>query len=283
MRNTTTILKISKDFFVKNIINILFFSLAIYILTLGSNSDSSGPEIVFFDVGQGDAILIQQDDFQILVDGGPDDRILYELAKKMPKNDKTIEVVVLTHPHEDHIRGLMNVLEGYVVERLLLNRVESENKAYRYMLENYEEILMEVVKGDTVQYKDILATVLFPFDEEREVYANLNNESVVLLVEVYDYGVLLMGDGEVELEQRLLENLEIENIHILKAGHHCSKTSSSEMFLRKVNPTTAICSCGRGNRFGHPHYETLQKFEMLNVQYLITYMEGNIVIKFDDL
>lgn len=283
MRNTTTILKISKDFFVKNIINILFFSLAIYILTLGSNSDSSGPEIVFFDVGQGDAILIQQDDFQILVDGGPDDRILYELAKKMPKNDKTIEVVVLTHPHEDHIRGLMNVLEGYVVERLLLNRVESENKAYRYMLENYEEILMEVVKGDTVQYKDILATVLFPFDEEREVYANLNNESVVLLVEVYDYRVLLMGDGEVELEQRLLENLEIENIHILKAGHHCSKTSSSEMFLRKVNPTTAICSCGRGNRFGHPHYETLQKFEMLNVQYLITYMEGNIVIKFDDL
>jgi len=283
MRNTTTILKISKDFFVKNIINILFFSLAIYILTLGSNSDSSGPEIVFFDVGQGDAILIQQDDFQILVDGGPDDRILYELAKKMPKNDKTIEVVVLTHPHEDHIRGLMNVLEGYVVERLLLNRVESENKAYRYMLENYEEILMEVVKGDTVQYKDILATVLFPFDEEREVYANLNNESVVLLVEVYDYGVLLMGDGEVELEQRLLENLDIENIHILKAGHHCSKTSSSEMFLRKVNPTTAICSCGRGNRFGHPHYETLQKFEMLNVQYLITYMEGNIVIKFDDL
>ena len=234
-------------------------------------------------MGQGDAILIQQDDFQILVDGGPDDRILYELAKKMPKNDKTIEVVVLTHPHEDHIRGLMNVLEGYVVERLLLNRVESENKAYRYMLENYEEILMEVVKGDTVQYKDILATVLFPFDEEREVYANLNNESVVLLVEVYDYGVLLMGDGEVELEQRLLENLEIENIHILKAGHHCSKTSSSEMFLRKVNPTTAICSCGRGNRFGHPHYETLQKFEMLNVQYLITYMEGNIVIKFDDL
>ena len=283
MRNTTTILKISKDFFVKKIINILFFSLAIYILTLGSNSDSSGPEIVFFDVGQGDAILIQQDDFQILVDGGPDDRILYELAKKMPKNDKTIEVVVLTHPHEDHIRGLMNVLEGYVVERLLLNRVESENKAYRYMLENYEEILMEVVKGDTVQYKDILATVLFPFDEEREVYANLNNESVVLLVEVYDYRVLLMGDGEVELEQRLLENLEIENIHILKAGHHCSKTSSSEMFLRKVNPTIAICSCGRGNRFGHPHYETLQKFEMLNVQYLITYMEGNIVIKFDDL
>lgn len=283
MRNTTTILKISKDFFVKNIINILFLSLAIYILTLGSNSDSSGPEIVFFDVGQGDAILIQQDDFQILVDGGPDDRILYELAKKMPKNDKTIEVVVLTHPHEDHIRGLMNVLEGYVVERLLLNRVESENKAYRYMLENYEEILMEVVKGDTVQHKDILATVLFPFDEEREVYANLNNESVVLLVEVYDYRVLLMGDGEVELEQRLLENLEIENIHILKAGHHCSKTSSSEMFLRKVNPTTAICSCGKGNRFGHPHYETLQKFEMLNVQYLITYMEGNIVIKFDDL
>lgn len=283
MKNTTTILKIGKNFFTKNIINILFFSLAIYILTLGSNSNGSGPEIVFFDVGQGDAILIQQDNFQILIDGGPDDRILYELAKKMPKNDKTIEVVVLTHPHEDHVRGLANVLEGYVVEKFLLNRVEFENKAYKYLLENYKDILVEVVKGDTIQYRDILVTVLFPFDEEREEYANLNNESVLLLLEVYDYKILLMGDGEVELEQRLLEDLDIENIHILKVGHHCSKTSSSEMFLRRVNPMIGICSCGKGNRFGHPHYETLQKFEMLNVQYLITYMEGNIVIKFDDL
>jgi competence protein ComEC len=254
-----------------------------YILTFNSKAGSRGPEIIFFDVGQGDAILIQQDDFQILIDGGPDDRIVYELAKQMPKYDKKIEVVVLTHPHEDHIRGLMNVLEEYTVEKFLLNSVDFENRGYSYLLENYADILIDVVEGDTIRYKDILVTVLFPFDESREQFKNVNNESVILVVDIYDYKTLLMGDGEEELEVKLMERWKPENIYILKAGHHCSKTSSSEMFLRSINPTIAICSCGEGNRFGHPHYETLEKFEMLNVQYLITYREGNIVIKFDDL
>lgn len=283
MKSTTTILKIGKNFFFKNIIHILFFTVAIYILAFNSKTGSRGPEIIFFDVGQGDAILIQQDNFQILIDGGPDDRIIYELAKQMPRYDKKIEVVILTHPHEDHIRGLMNVLEEYTVEKFLLNRVDFENRGYGYLLENYADILINAVEGDIIKYKDILVTVLFPFDESREQFKNINNESVVLLVDIYDYKTLLMGDGEEELEVKLMERWKPENIYILKAGHHCSKTSSSEMFLRSINPTIAICSCGEGNRFGHPHYETLEKFEMLNVQYLITYREGNIIIKFDDL
>ncbi|MFA7678501.1 MAG: MBL fold metallo-hydrolase, partial [Candidatus Dojkabacteria bacterium] len=270
MKSTTTILKIGKNFFFKNIIHILFFTVAIYILAFNSKTGSRGPEIIFFDVGQGDAILIQQDDFQILIDGGPDDRIIYELAKQMPRYDKKIEVVILTHPHEDHIRGLMNVLEEYTVEKFLLNRVDFENRGYGYLLENYADILINAVEGDIIKYKDILVTVLFPFDESREQFKNINNESVVLLVDIYDYKTLLMGDGEEELEVKLMERWKPENIYILKAGHHCSKTSSSEMFLRSINPTIAICSCGEGNRFGHPHYETLEKFEMLNVQYLIT-------------
>ena len=283
MKNTTIILKTGKNFFVKNIISIVFFVVAIYLLTLNPSPDATGPEIIFFDVGQGDAILIQQDDFQILVDGGPNDSIVYELAKKMPHHDKTIEFVVLTHPHEDHIRGLMNVLEEYTVEKFLINRVDYENRAYHYLLENYDDILVDVVGGDLLEYGDITVTVLFPFNEERVQYKNLNNESVVLLVEIYDYKTLLMGDIEEELEHRFIEAFDLENIYILKAGHHCSKTSSSEMFLRAINPTYAICSCGESNKFGHPHYETLEKFQKLGVQYLVTYREGNIVINFDDL
>ena len=157
----------------------------------------------------------------------------------------------------------------YTVEKFLLNRIDFENRGYGYLLENYADILIDVVEGDTIRYKDILVTVLFPFDESREQFKNINNESVILLVDIYDYKTLLMGDGEEELEVKLMERWKPENIYILKAGHHCSKTSSSEMFLRSINPTIAICSCGEGNRFGHPHYETLEKFEMLNVQYLI--------------
>ena len=283
MKNTTIILKSGKNFFVKNIVTIVFFVAAIYLLTLTPSSELVGPQIIFFDIGQGDATLIQQDDFQILVDGGPNDRIVYELAKKMPPFDKTIEFVVLTHPHEDHIRGLMSVLEEYTVERFLLNRVDYENRAYHYLLENYEDILVDVVEGDIIEYEDILVTVLFPFDEERVQYRNINNESVVLLVEIYDYKTLLMGDAEEELEHRLVDRWDHGDIYFLKAGHHCSKTSSTEMFLRTINPTIAICSSGERNRFGHPHYETLENFRKLNVQYLVTYREGNIVINFDDL
>ncbi len=283
MRNITTILKITKGFFFNNIVNIVFVILATYVFTLSGQAETSNPEIIFFDVGQGDAILIQQDNFQILIDGGPDDAIIYHLAKKMPADDKTIEIVVLTHPHEDHIRGLMNVLDEFTVEKVFINRIEYENKAYRYLLENYEDILVQVKEGDTFKYGEVLGTVIYPPKEKKVQDRNINNESVAILTEVQDYRVLLMGDAEHEVERRLLESHYLENIYILKAGHHCSKTSTSDMFLNVTNPQLAICSCGEGNKFGHPDYETLEKFQNLGVQYLVTYKEGNIVIKFNDL
>jgi competence protein ComEC len=282
MRNITTILKTIKKFFFNNIVNILFFLLAIYVFVL-SGEQTSSSEVIFFDVGQGDAILIQQDNFQVLVDGGPDDAIIYHLAKKMPTGDKIIEIVVLTHPHDDHIRGLMNVLDEFTVEKVFLNRIEYENRAYHYLLEEYEDIIVNVKEGDTFQYRDMLGTVIYPPKEKKGQNRNINNESVVILVEVRDYRTLLMGDIEHEVEKQLLESHNLENIYILKAGHHCSKTATSEMFLNVTNPQLVICSCGEGNKFGHPHYETLEKFQNLGVQYLVTHKEGNIVIKFDDL
>jgi competence protein ComEC len=283
MKSTTGISKIVKKFLSKNIVNILFMGLALYILLSGAYLNSTIPEIIFFDIGQGDAILIQQENFQVLIDGGPDDSIVYELAQSMPLYDKNIEIMILTHPHEDHIRGLLNVLEEFSVEKILFNRVEYEQKAYEYLLSNYEDSLFEVVEGDTFSYGDIQGTVLFPFKDKVGQNKNINNESVVLLVEVKDYRILLMGDAEEELELKLLDRWDLQNIYILKVGHHCSKTSSSEMFLSVTKPQVAICSCGERNKFGHPHYETLEKFKMLNVQYLITYKEGNIVMKFENL
>lgn len=283
MKNTTTISKIIKEFFSKNILNIFFLLATILLFTVGNEVNSRSPEIIFFDIGQGDAILIQQDTFQVLIDGGPDDSILYELAKKMPWYDKNIEIVVLTHPHDDHIRGLLNVLEEYNVEKLFVNRIEYDNKGYHYMLENYEDILIDVVQGDTFEYKDIYGEVLYPFKEKTTQARNINNESIVLLVLIKDYKILLMGDAEVEVEEKLIEHSDLSNIYVLKVGHHCSRTSSSETFLNITKPQIAICSCGEKNKFGHPHYETLEKFKNLNVQYLITYKEGNIIINFDNL
>jgi competence protein ComEC len=92
-----------------------------------------------------------------------------------------------------------------------------------------------------------------------------------------------MGDAEVAVERGLLKTHNLENIYVLKAGHHCSKTATSEMFLREIKPHIAICFCGEGNKFGHPDYETIEKFGKHNVQYFITYKVGSVVIKFEDL
>ena len=119
MKNTTTILKILKDILLKNFLNIVFFLLALFFVVVLRKDRVSGVEMVFLDVGQGDAILVQQDNFQILIDGGPDDTLLYELAKYLPWYDKRIEVVILTHPHDDHLAGLMLLLKKYEVGKVL--------------------------------------------------------------------------------------------------------------------------------------------------------------------
>jgi competence protein ComEC len=287
MNNTTIILKIVKDFFFKNIINIIFLTLALYSFLSGGFSNNDSPEVIFFDVGQGDSILVQEGDFQVLVDGGPDDSVIFKLAKRMPSYDKNIEIVILTHPHEDHIRGLMNVLDEFTVERVFINKIEYENKLYKDLLEDYGDLIVEVAQGDSFKYGDIEGEIIYPIlNKHPSKYVqdkNINNESVVTLLNIKGKRILLTGDAEREEEYKLLQQFSFENIYILKAGHHCSRTATSDMFLRAVNPSIAICSYGEGNKFGHPHYETIEKFKKCNVQYLETAKEGDIVIKFGDL
>jgi competence protein ComEC len=287
MNNTIIILKIAKGFLLKNIINIAFLGLAFVFFLFEGFRNNEGPEIIFFDVGQGDAILIQEGDFQVLVDGGPDDSVIFKLAKRMPSYDKKIEIVILTHPHEDHIRGLMNVLDEFTVERVFVNKIEYENKVYEDLLKGYGDVILEVRQGDKFKYGEIEGEIIYPIlnkDPSKRVQdKNINNESIVTLLDIRGKRILLMGDAEHEAEYKLLKEISLENIYILKAGHHCSRTATSDMFLRAVNPEVVICSYGEGNKFGHPHYETIEKFQKHGVQYLETAREGDIVIKFSDL
>ncbi len=287
MSNTIIILKIVRDFFLKNIVNIVFLFLALYCFPSGRLGNNEDLEVIFFNIGQGDSILIQEGDFQVLIDGGPDDSVIFKLAKRMPSYDKSIEIVILTHPHEDHIRGLMNVLDEFTVERVFVNKIEYENKVYEDLLKGYGDVILEVRQGDKFKYGDIEGEIIYPIlnkDPSKRVQdKNINNESIVTLLNIRGKRILLMGDAEHEAEYKLLKEVSLENIYILKAGHHCSRTATSDMFLRAVNPEVAICSYGEGNKFGHPHYETIEKFQKHGVQYLETAREGDIVIKFSDL
>lgn len=268
MRVLITILK----FILRNWVVTLFVLIAVF---LGYKEHNVGPVVVFLDVGQGDATLIQQDSFQVLVDGGPDDSVLFELAKYMPMYDRNIEVAVLTHAHDDHLKGLLMVLENYNVDSIWYSPSCTDTLAYKFMLKKYSEKLVKVDASTKLRYGDMSTSVVYPVETKCE--GNINNESVILDVEVSGKGILLTGDAEKEVEEKIFE--DIGDVDILKAGHHCSRTASSEMFLNSVKPEIAICSVGEGNKFGHPHNETLEMFKKLNVQYLITYEEGNIVFE----
>jgi competence protein ComEC len=264
-----------------NIQNIVWILLGvIYLLTVKYENS-----VVFLDVGQGDATLIQEGDIQVLIDGGPDSSILYELQKYIPMYDREIEYVVLTHPHDDHLVGLLHVLERYEVGEILYFPVCYDNPNYESLLRGYSNVI-PIGRGHTIMLKNIKIDVLWPvlekeYDECVKQYnSDLNNDSLVLGFEYLKKRFLLMGDIESDVEEALVDQGYVESEYdILKAGHHCSNSSSSEKFLEFVSPSIAVCSVGEGNRFGHPGSETVQNFKNFNVQYLITYEEGNIQIK----
>jgi len=241
--------------------------------------------VVVLNVGQGDAILIQQGDIQVLVDAGPDSSILYELPKYMPVYDRRIEYIVITHPHDDHIVGILDVIARYEVGEILYYPVCFENENYEFLIRNFPN-LKEVGRGDTIRLEIFNINILWPILNRegqecvKSFNGNINDDSLVLDFDFLKKRFLLMGDIESPVENILIKNkLIYQDYDILKAGHHCSNSSSSETFIKYVSPTLAICSVGLENSFGHPSSETLNVFSKLNVQYMLTSRDGSIQIK----
>lgn len=242
-------------------------------------------KVVFLDVGQGDATLIQHGSTQILIDGGPDSSILYQLAKDIPLYDRKIEYVVLTHPHNDHLVGLLSVLKMYDVGEIFYYPVCYSNENYEYFIQQYPSA-KKIGAGDTISLGDTNIKVLWPKLENQNIGCvksyndDLNNDSLVLEFEYLNKRFLLMGDIESDVEGVMIkEKIVTKEYDVLKAGHHCSNSSSSETFIKLISPGIAICSVGKDNTFGHPGSETLNTFSQNGVQYLLTYQEGNIQIK----
>ncbi len=241
--------------------------------------------VAILDVGQGDAILIQEGDIQVLVDGGPDSSILYELAKFMPVYDRRIEYIVITHPHDDHIVGILDVIARYEVGEILYYPVCFKNENYEFLIRNFPN-LKEVGRGDTIRLETFNINILWPILNiegqgcVKSFNGNVNDDSLVLDFKFLDKKFLLMGDIESPVENILIKNkLIYQDYNILKAGHHCSNSSSSETFIKYVSPSLAVCSVGLENSFGHPGSETLGVFSKLNVQYMLTSRDGSIQIK----
>ncbi len=239
-----------------------------------------------FDVGQGDAILLQCGNRQLLVDGGPDDTVLSRLGQAMPFFDRTIEAVVLTHPHADHYFGLIGVFGRYRVLHFYTSGGASDTPEYRALLAAVRASGAQtsvVHDGDSIDVSGCgRADVLWPNRRFPEVITkDANTESVVLRVTAEKASsaraaILLMGDATAAVEKALLSSGVPLAADVLKVGHHGSRTSSSPEFLRAVRPQEAIMSLGAKNKFGHPAPVTLLRLRAVGAKAYRTDKDGSV-------
>jgi beta-lactamase superfamily II metal-dependent hydrolase len=211
------------------------------------------------DVGQGDSILIGCDNEYMLVDCGEKEeasRVLEQI-----KGIDKLKYLVATHPHTDHMGGVATVLENCDVELFIMPEKEHTTKAFEEMLDTIEKTDTEATyayAGDKYELGNAQITVISP--EEGYSDSNLNNWSVVLLVQYGDTEILLTGDSEVKMEKEYLKYIK-GPIEIYKAAHHGSDTSNSEELLSVIRPTYTAISCGAGNKYGHPIPEIVKRIE----------------------
>ena len=240
-----------------------------------------------FDVGQGDSLFIEgPNGNNVLIDGGPDDKVLAELGKTLPYWARSIDLVVLTHPHADHVDGLINVLKRYHVGMVLesdVNYPTPENDELHHVIQSKSIPDVVAARGEIVDLGEgAKLYVLAPFRSfVSENPTNVHDSMVVLKLAYASSSAMLMGDAEVPLEFQLIAAGDNLRADILKVGHHGSKTSSNELFLEAVHPFFAAISVGAKNRYGHPTQGVLDRLHQLGIKIFRTDEDGEVTFVSD--
>ncbi len=278
----------------------------------GSGSSSSPAKggkvtVTMLDIGQGDAILIQTGEKNVLIDTGDDK--YYEDGKKGKTNDQlfdslqklnvtSIDTLVMTHAHADHIGKAAKVIQQYGVKELVYNGIPSTSKYFVNALKAAKEQGTQQVKvkaGDELDFgSGVTYKVLSPdkalIDEDTakikgKEKVDVNNESVVGMLVYGDFTMLLTGDAESPIEKTMVANYGSQlQAKVLKAGHHGSKTSSSSNFLKEVAPEAVVMSLGTNNQYGHPHEAMLTRLQKQGIKNIFrTDKNGAITITADGM
>jgi competence protein ComEC len=235
-------------------------------------------KVHFIDVGQGDSILIDLGETEILIDGGDKSPGVVTYLKQYV--DEPLEVMVATHPHADHIGGLIGVLEAFEVQQIWLNGDTATSETYSQFMSavNSEGAqVYEARRGDTIEVGALSFNVLNPASLDDTT----NNNSIVLSLSYGENDFLFMGDAEKEAEASMLAAGVVQDIEVLKVGHHGSKTASSLDFLNVAKPEIAIYMAGTGNSYGHPHQETIDALTQIGAEIYGTDTCGTIVVTSD--
>jgi len=265
------------------LVGVLALFTACTALAAAQASEPGKLTVSFLDVGQGDSIFIEAPNGrQMLIDGGANASVLSGLGQVMGFFDRSIDVVLATHPDKDHIGGLPFVFERYKVGEYVDSVADGEAGAYRKLLDLVEEEGSETMYGlrGTVIELDPEAQVyfhiLYPMPDEFAI-DETNDLSIVGKLIYGDTSFMLTGDAG-KIPELMMTSTDGEYLKssVLKAGHHGSDTSSAPSFIRAVDPQYAVISAGRDNSYGHPHPSVIETLERENIEILETAEEGTI-------
>jgi len=235
-------------------------------------------KVHFINVGQGDSILVNLGETEILIDGGGKSPGVVEYLSDYV--DGAIEVMVATHPHADHIGGLIDVLANFEAKEIWLNGDTSTSDTYSEFMSAVSSEgaqVYEARRGDTIEVGELTFKVLHPVNLDDTT----NNNSIVLSLSYGEINFLFTGDAEQEAEASMLTEGIVPDVEILKVGHHGSRSSSSTQFLDIVKPLLAVYMAGEGNSYGHPHQETIAALDEVGAEVCGTDIHGNIIITTD--
>ncbi len=258
---------------------------AIFVVSLGAHewihrADGS-THLSFLDVGQGDSTLVRSPSGKtILIDGGPDLTTLEHLGSHLPFFDRDIDLLILSHPHQDHLASFLEILKRYHVKKILLAKTPFELPRYKGILDELRTQNISVVfaeAGQKLGYNDGLTfDVLWPTAGLEN--DDVNNASVVVRMRKDAHSALFTGDAEEPTEDALIASQVDLHAELLKVGHHGSNTSSSTGFILAIHPSQAVISVGVGNSYGHPNAEILQRYANFHIPVWRTDQQGTMEI-----
>lgn len=238
-------------------------------------------EIYFLDVGQGDSEILRYGDHTMLIDAGTNASTTTLLSDIKSLGISKFDVVVATHPHEDHIGGLDAVINNYTIGKLYVPKVTTNTKTYSDMLTAIQKkgyTVTTPVPGATFNLGDVQCTIFAPNSQS---YEDSNNYSIVIKVTYGTTSFLFTGDAEVQSEEEMLAKGYDIKSDVLKVGHHGSDSSTSLQFLKAVSPQYGVIEVEQANDYGHPHQVTLAKLAIANVKVYRTDLNGIIIFKSD--
>lgn len=236
--------------------------------------------IHYIDVGEGDCILIQVNNKNMLIDCGSKDSGSYTYLKK--HNIKKLDYMILTHPHEDHIGNAPCIINNFKINAIYAPKVFSSSDAFKDLLLSIKKNNLKITEAHACKHiylgNDINCFILAPNNNS---YEKTNNYSIVLKITYGNTSFLFTGDAESLSEEEMIHKGYNLKSDVLKIGHHGSNSSTTSPFLNEVAPKIAIISCGKGNSYNHPHKDTLIKLKNNNVLFYRTDLNGTIVLESD--